>query len=127
MPKIDPGDVISLRPAVPRSLYVRLIHQSSLPPSERLVLLVIAWSAQADGTRCWLSLAAISSRTGISARRCQELIASARKGGWLAVSPRPGRTNDWSLAAPAAILKGCDPAQGGVRPTAGGGCGPPHP
>jgi hypothetical protein len=121
MLRIDPGEVMAQRPAVGRSLYVRLIHQSALPPSMRLVLLVIAWSARADGTGCYLSLAAVSTRTGLTPRRCQQLIASARQDGWLVAVARPGRTNDWLLAAPAPVLQGCNPVQGGVKPTSGGG------
>jgi hypothetical protein len=98
-----------------------LIHQSSLPPSTRFVLVTIAWSARSDGTRSYLSLAAISRRTGLSQRHAQRVIASSRQLGWLEVSPRPGRTNDWLLAAPAAVLEGCHPRQGGVTPTSGGG------
>jgi hypothetical protein len=41
--------------------------------------------------------------------------------GWLEVQPRSGRTNDWILAAPASVLEGCTPVQGGVHSSAGGG------
>jgi hypothetical protein len=98
-----------------------LIHQSSLPPSTRLVLVTIAWSARSDGTRSYLSLASISRRTGLSQRHAQRVIASSRQQGWLQVQPRPGRTNDWLLAAPAGALEGCHPRRGGVTPTSGGG------
>ncbi len=127
MPKIDPQTLILPRPAVPRSLYVRLIHQSSLPPSTRLVLLTIAWSARRDGTGSYVSLVTVSTRTGLKLRRCQQIIASARKAGWLESSARPGRTNDWILAAPAPVMEGCTPVQGGVHSSAGGGCTGVHP
>ncbi len=113
MPKIDPQTLILPRPAVPRSLYMRLIHQSSLPPTTRFVLVTIAWSAHSDGTGSYLSLAAISSRTGLSSRHAQRIIASAKKVGWLESSPHPGRVNGWVLAAPATALEGCRPRQGG--------------
>ncbi len=113
MAKIDPGALSLPRPAVPRSLYMLLIHRSSLPPTTRFVLVTIAWSARSDGTRSYLSLASISSRTGLSQRHAQRIIASSKQLGWLEVAPRPGRTNDWLLAAPADVLEGCHPRQGG--------------
>ncbi len=120
MPKIDPGDVKLPRPAVPRSLYVGLIHQSSLPPSTRLVLLVIAWSAHKDGTGCWLSLTAIATRTGLTKRYARKVVASSISLGWLVSSPRPGRTNDWILAAPATVHRGVPQDRGGGPPGPGG-------
>jgi hypothetical protein len=121
VPKIDPQALLLPRPAVGRSLYTILIHQSSLPPTTRLVLLVIAWSARKDGTGSYLSLAAISSRTGLSRRHAQRIIASSKQLGWLEVQTRSGRANDWLLAAPDAVHRGCHPRQGGVTPTSGGG------
>ncbi len=127
VPTVEPSGDTGARPAVPRSLFVRLVHQSGLPPSTRLVLLVVAWSAGADGTGSYLSLAAIAARTGLSARRAQEHLASARSLGWLESSPRSGRTNDWLLSAPAATVDPCDPPQGGGATHRRGGCGGPHP
>jgi hypothetical protein len=127
LPTVEPRSDAQTRPAVPRSLFVRLVHQSGLPPSTRLVLLVVAWSAGTDGTGSYLSLAAIASRTGLSARRAQEHLASAVALGWLERSARSGRTNDWVLSAPEAMVDPCDPPQGGGATHRRGGCGPPHP
>ncbi len=121
MTKIDLEALSMPRPAVPRSLYMRLLHESSLPSSTRWVLATIAWSARADGTSSYLSVTAISSRTGLGDRHCQRIIRSAISMGWLGASPRPGRTNDWLLAAPAATLEGWSPGRGGVTPRPGGG------
>jgi hypothetical protein len=121
MGTVAPPAALAGQPAVPRSMFVRLVHQSDLEPSLRLVLLVLAWSARADGRGCFLSVTTLAARTGLGTRRVQQLTARARSLGWLTVEPRPGRTNDWVLSAPAGLHNPRTPVQGGVKPSAGGG------
>jgi hypothetical protein len=121
MSTVDRSTPTDVRPAVPKSLFVRLVLNSGLPPSTRHVLHVVAWSAHRDGTGCWLSLAAISSRTGIGHRHVQRILASSLKEGWISVRARPGRTNDWALSAPADALHPRHPGRGGVTPRSWGG------
>lgn len=114
-------DQLGAPAAVPRSLFVRLVDESDLPPSTRHVLRVVAWSAGRDGTGSYLSVAAIAARTGLSVRQVQRALASARTLGWLRVSPRAGRTNDWILWAPSTVDNPRHPRHPGVTPTSGGG------
>ncbi len=127
MSTLDAHTPTNVRPAVPRSMFIRLVLNSDLPPSTRHVLHVVAWSASRDGTGCFLSVTAIAARTGYKPRRVQQLLASCRAVGWINVNSRPGRSNDWVLSAPADALNPRTPVQGGVQPSAGGGCTGVHP
>jgi hypothetical protein len=120
MSTVDRSTPTSVRPAVPRSLFIRLVHNSDLPPSTRHVLLAVAWSAQRDGTGSYVSLATVAARTGLGRRRVRQLLTSSRELGWINVQPRPGRVNDWVLSAPAGALHPGTTVPGGGKPSSGG-------
>ena len=113
------------RPAVPRSLFIKAVYSSSLPPGARLVLLAVAWSAGRGGRGSYLSRTAISARTGYSRERVKRLLSDCKRAGWLAADPRAGRSNDWILTVPAVAHSGMSEASardhGGVAHDPGGG------
>jgi len=115
---------LTFRRASARSTFMRAVFESDLPPSTRLLLLAIAWSAGADGSGSYVSVALLASRTGLKERQVRNLLLAAKQGGWLDAEPRPGRTNDWVLGVPECRGDPCTPVQGGVQPSAGGGCTP---
>jgi hypothetical protein len=121
MATVAPQPTPEPRPAVPRTLFLQLVFQSDLEPSTRLVLFAIAWSSRADGRGSFLSVPTVASRTGLGERRVQQLLAVARRVGWLGSEPRAGRTNSWVLTAPAEVHNPRTPLQGGVKPSSGGG------
>ena len=104
MATVGPTAAVAPRPAVPRSLFVRAVFKSELAPAARLVLLAVAWSAGRSGRGSYLSMAAISERTGYSRERVNRLLIDCKRAGWLAAEPRAGRTNDWVLTVPAAEI-----------------------
>ena len=136
MPTVDPHS--TAKPAgraVERSPFAKAVQASSLPPSVRLVLLVLAWNGPADGSDRWQSNKQLASACGLSERRIKELTSAALSLGWLLVDPRPGRTNVWQLAVPAHLKLVSKPpsTQAAHRPPTqaahrpGGGGPPPTP
>lgn len=101
MPRIVPSAVPDPGHAARRSVFVKAVFASDLPPTLRLVLYVVAWSAGPDGHGSYLSTTAVAARTGLGERWVRKHLATARKLGWLAAESRPGRTNDWLLRVPA--------------------------
>lgn len=104
MPRLGREQPSDEQHAVRRSLFIRSVFASDLPPNTRLVLFALAWSAGADGHGSYVSNAALSARTGLCERAVWSHLAAARKGGWLASAPRHGRSNDWLLRVPIRAL-----------------------
>jgi len=117
MATVGPAAAVAPRPAVPRSLFVRAVYKSELPPAARLVLVTVAWSSGRGGRGSFLSRSAISERTGYSVKRVQRLLTDCKRAGWLAAEPRVGRCNDWVLTVPAACVQ--EPSEGPGRASGG--------
>lgn len=86
--------------AVPRAVFVRAVMRSDLPPTTRLVLLVLAAHAKADGSDCFPTVDAVRVATGLCARQLERDLSRARKGGWVGSTGRAGRANIWHLRLP---------------------------
>ena len=117
MATVGPATAVAPRPAVPRSLFVRAVHKSGLPPAARHVLVTVAWSAGRGGRGSYLSVTAIADRTGYSRQWVKRLLIDCKRVGWLAAEPRAGRTNDWVLTIPAACVQ--EPSEGAARASGG--------
>ena len=126
MATVGPAAAVGTRPAVPRSLFVRAVFKSDLPPAARLVLLAVSWSSGRGGRGSYLSMTAVSERTGYSRERVNRLLIDCKRAGWLAAEHRAGRTNDWVLTVPAALCT--EPSEGAARASGGfaGEEGPLH-
>ena len=126
MATVGPATAVAPRPAVPRSLFVRAVHGSELPPAARHVLVTVAWSAGRGGRGSFVSVAAISERTGYSPQRVKRLLIDCKRAGWLAAEPRAGRTNDWVLTVPAALCTELSEGAARASGALAGEGGPPH-
>lgn len=73
---------------------MNLVWKSSLPTTEKMVLLVIADHANDDGGNSWPSIGTIAKKASISSRSAQRYIARLAEAGWITIRPQQGGTKE---------------------------------
>jgi hypothetical protein len=103
-----------------------LVWQLDMVTHEKMVLLALADHASDDGV-CWPGMKGVAQKCSLSVRRLQEIVANLERKGW--VSREPRHTEQGRQVSNIYVLwfaQEAKDAGGRVRPTAGGGCGPPQ-
>lgn len=97
---------------------IQLALEAPCVGSEKAVLLVLAWYAAPDGTRCWPAVGTVARQSGVCDREVRKVLKRFRERGWLVVekASHGSLPTSYRLCLPLATDHPCTQTTPGVAP-----------